>query len=83
MSDDHLLIEKDGLCKHEWYQVPEVHAITARSAPRVEEEWFTLLISVKNSAKIADAGPCETSYHGVGKNITHRWEKNIPRRTNG
>jgi hypothetical protein len=30
----------------------QMHAITARSSPRIQEEWFTLLITIQNLIKL-------------------------------
>jgi len=56
--EDQPLVQEEGdkLREHEGYKMSKVHAVTARPAPRVEEERFPLLVPVKNGVELADDG---------------------------
>ena len=51
-----LVQQENELCKHEGYEMSNVHAVAARPSSCVEKKGFSLFIPIKDVAEITDNG---------------------------
>ena len=71
-----------ALGKHKGNHMSQMHAVTARTSPRVQEKWFSLLVPIKDLVKLSDRSLSNTDAP-LSCNGTDRCEKKLPRRSKG